>query len=106
MKRLYSRKGTSLQPKAGNPSIRALPDTCELHYLTRHLTPPGTAVNDPLDMEQKMTLLKHPAARQVLPSGSEISDNWEELRTFLPFELQSRHCDHRAKTMVPLLWPD
>lgn len=90
MKRLYSRKGTSLLPKAGNPSIRALPDTCELHDLTRPLTPPGSDVKDPLDTEQKMTLLKHPAARQVLPSGSEISDNWEELRTFLPFELQSK----------------
>lgn len=89
VKRLYSRKGTSLLPKAGNPSIRALPDTCELPYLTRHLTPPGTDIKDPLDTEQKVTLLKHPA-RQVLPSGSEISDNWEELRTFLPLELQSK----------------
>lgn len=46
------------------------------HRLIRHLTPLAVVINDPLDMELKMTLLKDlTQARQVLPSGLEILAN-------------------------------
>lgn len=43
----------------------------------------------------------YPLAQRYRTAG-----RWEELRTFLSFELQSRCCGHSTKTIVPRLWPD
>ena len=68
-------RGPASTPKQETPPVQLLRDMCEPPYLSRLLTPLGIAANDPLNPEQKMSSLKHPTPRQLLPSGSEISDS-------------------------------
>ena len=57
--------------KQETPPVQLLPDMCEPPYLSRPFAPLHIATNDPLNLEQKMSSLKHPTPRQLLPSGSE-----------------------------------